>query len=71
LWFTAAWRVYEGINGFLDLRYLHTRVDEHASVVEAKSNDLNCILGAQRIVDQDQLVQEAENEEGQVGGDGV
>ena len=71
LWFTAAWRVYESINGFLDLSYLYTGVDEHASVVEAESDDLNRILGAQRIVNQDQLVQEAENEEGQVGRDGV
>lgn len=64
MWFTAAWRVYEGINSFLDLSYLYAGVNEHASVVEAKSDDLNGILCAQRIVDQDQLVQEAEDEEG-------
>jgi hypothetical protein len=44
------------------LRNLYARVDDHANIIEAQANDLNGVLGAQRIVDQDQLVQETEDE---------
>lgn len=64
-------RIKQGVNGFLDLGHLHTRIDEHAGIVKAEPDDLNCVLRAQRIIHQDQLVQEAEDEQSQVCRDGM
>jgi hypothetical protein len=58
----------EIVDGLFHLCNLYARVDDHAHVVEAQANDLNCVFGAKRIVDQDQLVQEAEDEQGKVCG---
>ena len=46
----------EPIDGLFHLRNLYARVDDHAHVIEAQADDLNCVLRAQRIVNQDQLV---------------
>ena len=54
-WF-AIRRRNESINCFFDLCDLYARVDDHANIVEAQANDLNCVFRAQRIVDQDQLI---------------
>ena len=58
----------ESVDGLFYLRNLYARVDDHADIVEAQADDLNGVFRAQRIVDQDQLVQETENEEGEVCG---
>jgi hypothetical protein len=53
---SATLRIDESINCFFYLCDLYTRVDDHANIVEAQANDLNCVFRAQRIVDQDQLI---------------
>ena len=70
--YSAAVRVgNESVDGLFYLRNLYARVDDHANVVEAQADDLNGVLRAQRIVDQDQLVQETEDEQSKVCRHGV
>lgn len=54
------------LDGVVDLVHLHRGIYEHAQIVEAYPNDLNCILQPQRIPDQSYLIEEAEDEDGQV-----
>lgn len=68
---TAFFRSDEGVNGLFDLGDLHTGVDHHAYIVKTKSDDLNSVLRAQRIVYQNQLIQETKDEQSQVGRDRV
>lgn len=60
VWVDLGWsalgRANKAIYSFLDLCDLYAGVDNHADIVEAEPNDLNGVFGAQRIVDQDQLV---------------
>ena len=65
---TAVRRFDQSIDGLFYLRNLYARVDDHADIVKAQADDLDGVFRAQRIVDQDQLVQETENEEGEVCG---
>lgn len=53
---SASERLNKAIYGFLDLSDLHAGIDNHADIVEAEADDLNGVFGAQRIVDQNQLV---------------
>jgi hypothetical protein len=53
---------YQVIDRVFDLVVLDCGIDKHAYVIHAETNDLNRILQAQGIVDQDKLVQETENE---------
>lgn len=64
----AICRINESVDGLFYLRNLYARVDDHANIVEAQADDLNGVLRAQRIVDQDQLVQETEDEQRKVCG---
>lgn len=58
------------IHCFVHLIDLYRRVDHHAEIVETQPDDLNGVLQPQRIPDQDHLVQEAEDEDGEIGGNG-
>lgn len=48
---------------------LDSGVDHHAQIINAQADDLDGVLQAQRIPDQNQLVEEAEDEDGEVSGD--
>jgi hypothetical protein len=54
----------------LDLVNLNGRVDQKTEVVDAQADDLNRVLASQRIVSKQHLVDEAEDEKGEVGGNG-
>jgi hypothetical protein len=56
LGWSAGIRGDESIDSFFHLCDLYSRVDDHANIVEAQTDDLNCVFRAQRIVDQDQLI---------------
>ncbi len=43
-------------NGFIDLIHLHRGVDQKTNVVDAKPDDLDCILQTKSVIDQQQLV---------------
>jgi hypothetical protein len=50
----------------VDLVQLNGRVDAYPEVVEAQANDLNCILLSERVVNEEELVQQTKDEEGEV-----
>lgn len=58
-------------NSVIDLIILDCSVDKHTQIVAAESDNLNCVLESQGIVHQYQLVQETEDEEGEVCWDGL
>lgn len=43
-------------NGFIDLILLYRGVDQKTNVIDAKPDDLNCILQTKSVIDQQQLV---------------
>lgn len=51
-------------HGLTDLLHFYCRVDHHAKVVQAHTNDLNRVLQPQGVPDEPDLVDEAENENG-------
>jgi len=56
-------------DGLVDLIILDRGINEHATVVDTQADDLNGILESQRVVNKDQLVEETEDKEGEVGRD--
>jgi hypothetical protein len=62
--------IYELCHGLVDLIHLDSGVYHHAQIVDAQANDLNGVLQPERIPDEEELVDEAEDEDGEVGGDG-
>lgn len=56
----------QGSNSLVDLIVLNRGVDEHPTVVQTQSNNLNSVFEAQRIPDQHKLVEESEDEENEV-----
>lgn len=58
-------------DGFVDLIELDSGVDQDADVVDDQTDDLNGVLLGEGIVDQGDLVDVAEHEDGEVGGDGA
>jgi len=63
--------IVELADGIADLIVLDGGVDQHGNVERAQSDDLNGVLEAQGIPHQGELKDEAENEEGEIGGDGA
>lgn len=61
--------VVQGCHSFSNLLDLHRSVDQESDVADTQSDDLNCVLHSQRIVDQHQFVEETEAIEGKEGGD--
>lgn len=57
------------INSHLNLVHLDGRVDEQGQVSNADANDLNRVLHAKRVPDDNQLVKEAKDEESEEGRD--
>lgn len=53
----------EDVDGHLDLVDLSGSVDDEGKFSDANADDLDCVLVAQRIPDDDKDVQEAEDEE--------
>lgn len=60
----------ENDDGVVDLVDLNRGIDQDAEVVNAETDDLNCVFQAQRVVDQNHLVNVTKHEDGEVGGDG-
>lgn len=61
--------IVQGCHGFSNLLHLDRSVDQESDVTDTQSDDLNCILHSQRIVDQHQFVEETEAIEGKESGD--
>lgn len=61
----------QGFDSIVDLVKLNGCVDENADVVENEPDDLNGVLLLQGIVDEDELVDVAKHEDGEVSGDGA
>lgn len=62
---------FQFVNCPSDLIHLDGRIDQHANVVDAQTKDLNRVFQSERIPDEDNLIQESEDEEGEVGWDGL
>lgn len=62
----ARQRGHRGLCGreSLDLSILHTTVDEEANVETNQSDDLDCVFPAQRVPDQNKLIQKGKDVEG-------
>ncbi len=54
--------ICESSYGLVNLVVLNRRIDKHANIIDANPDDLNGVFQSQRIVDQDQLVKETEDE---------
>src|SRR5690242_4562444 len=63
--------VVEDLGGVSDLVKLDGGVDHDTDVVHDEADDLNGVLEAQGVPDEEQLVEVAEHEDGKVGGDGA
>ncbi len=63
--------VVEDLCGVSDLVVLDGGVDHDADVVDDEADDLDGVLQAQGVPDEEQLVQVGEHEDGEVGGDGA
>jgi len=63
--------ILEDCNSIVDLVELDAGIDENADIVKDKPDDLDGILLAQGIVYEDELVDEAEHEDGEVCGNGA
>jgi hypothetical protein len=61
----------EDVGSIPDLIVLDAGVDENADIVDDDANDLNRVLHAQGVPDEEELVEVAEHEDGEVGGDGA
>ncbi len=59
----------QGNNGILDLVHLDSGIDQETDVVETNANDLDSVLQTKGIIDEDNLIDETENVEGQEGRD--
>lgn len=57
---------HERVDSVPKLVKLDARIEQDARVVQDDANDLNCVLHAQRIVDQNQLVDVSEHKHGEV-----
>lgn len=64
-------RIAQLVDRIADLIFLYGSVDEQADVVDTQTDDLNGVLESECIPPQDQFVHKAEDEEGEVGGDGA
>lgn len=63
-------RYVQDVDSTIDLVVLDCSIDEQTEIVETESNDLNCVFQAQSVPDERKLVDESENEKGEVGGNG-
>lgn len=61
----------EFVDGIVDLIILYGRIDQHGQIERTQANNLNCVFQSQSIPHQRELIDEAEDEEGEVGGDGA
>ena len=62
--------VVQDSDGVLDLVHLDGGVDQNADIVDDQADNLDSILHAEGIVDQDHLVYISKHEDGEIGGDG-
>lgn len=58
-------------DGLFDLLHLDSAIYQQSQIVEAKADDLNCILESQGIPHEDQLIDETEDVKREEGRDGA
>ena len=54
-------------NGIMDLVRLYGGIDQNADIVQAYADDLNGVLQAESVPDEDVLVEKTEDEDGKIG----
>lgn len=54
-------------DSIIDLTDLHRGVNQNSKIIQAKPDDLDSVLQPQGVVHKDQLIDESENEEREIG----
>lgn len=57
----------QSFNCLVDLVVLDGCINQHTNIVDAEPNDLNGVLQSKGVVNQDKLIEETEDKEGEVG----